>query len=264
MSVPFPQGLSRLHGELDWASNEATNGGSDEIEKFVDLSSLNVYYGWYTPDANDLDAALSEYHAQYLDAVLGISEYGAGGNPWQHQIIGNDIEWNIQKSVGSWHPEEYQNYIHETAYATIQQHPELWATHVWNMFNFGVDSRREGGTIGLNDKGLVTYDRQIKKDAFYFYKAQWNHEDPFVYITSRRFTDWPESTIPVKVYSNLGEVTLTVNGEDYGDGRKQQSGVFVWDDVILEADENLIVVSADLPDGGFVADSVDTWGVVRE
>lgn len=166
--------------------------------------------------------------------------------------------------MGPWHPEEYQNYVHETEYAIIQRHPELWATHVWNLFNFGADNRAEGGTRGLNDKGLVTYDRQIRKDAFYFYKAQWNQKDPFVYITSRRYTDRSESTIPIKVYSNLDKVTLTVNGVEYGGGKKQQSGVFVWDTVKIQAHDNLVVASAVIPGGGSVQDSVKTWVLAGE
>lgn len=264
MAVPFGQGLTRLNGELDWASNEAADGGQNQIDKFMDLASLNVYYGWYTPAATDLDAALTKYHTQYPDAVLGISEYGAGGSPWQHQKVGADFTWDVRKSMGPWHPEEYQNYVHETEYAIIQRHPELWATHVWNLFNFGADNRAEGGTRGLNDKGLVTYDRQIRKDAFYFYKAQWNQKDPFVYITSRRYTDRSESTIPIKVYSNLDKVTLTVNGVEYGGGKKQQSGVFVWDTVKIQAHDNLVVASAVIPGGGSVQDSVKTWVLAGE
>ncbi|UJL46968.1 DUF4982 domain-containing protein [Virgibacillus sp. NKC19-16] len=257
---------SQIDENLDWGSDESQNGGNDEIDKFIDLSSMNLYYGWYSPKSAtpELDNFLTDLHETYPDAVLGISEYGAGGHPHQHDIVDEDFEWNgMEDSRSDWHPEEYQNFYHEENYNIIEDHPELWATHVWNMFDFGSDDRDEGNNPGINDKGLVSYDRQLKKDSFYFYKAQWNEEDPFVYITSRRYTERPESTTPVKVYSNLDEVTLTVNGVDYGKGEKQQTGVFVWDNVELNADDNVVVATADTADGENVTDSVNNWGIIN-
>lgn len=252
-----------MNQQLDWASNKVVKGS--EIDKFIDLSSVNVYYGWYTPNVHDLDGALTAIHKNYPYAILGISEYGAGANPSQHQIIRDDFEWDgYEDSIDQWHPEEYQNYIHEISYFIIKKHPELWATHIWNIFDFGSDSRNEGGNPGINDKGLVTYDRQTKKDAFYFYKAQWNKVDPFVYITSRRYTERRESITPIKVYSNLNEVTLTVNGKDYGKGRLQQTGVFVWDNVELKTSDNVVVASAKKADGANITDSVTNWTVTTQ
>ncbi|WP_240419698.1 hypothetical protein [Paenibacillus periandrae] len=124
-AVPFPQGIPRLNQDLDWGSNHAAERWNNEFDKFIDISSLNVYYGWYTPSAKDLEPALIGYHRKYPDAVLGLSEYGAGANPLQHQVIASDFAWDLYKSTGPWHPEEYQNYFHESSYAVIKKHPEL-------------------------------------------------------------------------------------------------------------------------------------------
>lgn len=257
---------SRIDPNLDWGSDTAQNDGLNEVDKFIDISSMNLYYGWYSPKEAipRMDGFLTELGEKYPDAVLGISEYGAGGNPNQHDIIDEDFEWNgMEDTRGDWHPEEYQNYYHEENYAIIEQHPELWATHVWNLFDFGSDGRDEGDNPGINDKGLVSYDRQLKKDSFYFYKAQWNHEDPFVYITSKRYTERPKSTTPVKVYSNQDEVTLTVNGKDYGPGEKQQTGVFVWENVELKQDDNVVVATTVTEDNEIVTDTVTEWKVTE-
>jgi beta-galactosidase len=236
--------------------------GSGNAGKLIDVSGVNEYYGWYAPNVADLAGALTQFHQKYPDEVLAISEYGAGANPLQHQLIGPNFTWNgFANARGQWHPEEYQNYVHEASYQIINNHPELWATFVWNMFDFASDGRNEGDHPGINDKGLVTYDRQIKKDAFYFYKAQWNQNDPFVYITSRRYTERAESVTPVKVYSNLDEVTLTVNGKDYGKGKLQQKGVFVWDNVELKASDNVVVATGEKSDGSAVTDKVTSWTV---
>jgi beta-galactosidase len=121
--------------------------------------------------------------------------------------------------------------------------------------------RYEGNSPGINDKGLVTFDRKIKNDSFYFYKAQWNKKDPFVYITSRRYTNRAERVTPIKVYSNLKEVTLTVNSKDYGKGRLQQPGVFVWNNVELKAAENVVIAAAKKADGTKIIDRVMSWQV---
>jgi beta-galactosidase len=164
-------------------------------------------------------------------------------------------------AMGQWHPEEYQNTFHELSYSIIMKHPELWATYVWAMFDFGSDGRNEGNNPGINDKGLVTFDRKIKKDAFYFYKAQWNKAEPFVYITSRRYIGRKERITPIKVYSNLKKVTLTVNGKNYGQGRLQQSGVYSWDHVELKSSGNVVAASAKDANGINVKDDVLTWVV---
>jgi beta-galactosidase len=227
----------------------------------VDTASLNTYFGWYYNKAGDLAQYLDTLHEKYPNLPLGISEYGGGANPYQHDVIDEDFinNWDREASRGPWQPEEYQNYLHESAWSIISERPWLWATHVWNMFDFGVSGKNEASTPGINTKGLVSHDRQTKKDAFYFYKAQWNKEDQFVYITSRRYSEREGSVTPVKVYSNLEEVTLTVNGKEYGKGTLQQPGVFVWEAVELKESDNVVSASAKKADGTIVTDTVTNW-----
>ena len=231
----------------------------------IDVASFNTYFGWYYNKAGDLADYLDTLHEKHPNVPLGISEYGGGANPYQHDVIDEDFinNWNSASSRGPWQPEEFQNYLHENAWSIISERPWLWATHVWNMFDFGVAGKNEASTPGINTKGLVSHDRQLKKDAFYFYKAQWNKEDKFVYITSRRYSEREESITPVKVYSNLKEVTITVNGKDYGKGRMQQPGVFVWDGVELNESSNVVIASSKKADGTNVVDTVTTWKVVK-
>jgi beta-galactosidase len=231
----------------------------------IDIASFNTYFGWYYNKAGDLAEYLDTLHEEHPNVPLGISEYGSGANPYQHDVIDEDFinNWDGADSRGPWQPEEFQNYLHESAWSIISERPWLWATHIWNMFDFGVAGKNEASTPGINTKGLVSHDRQLKKDAFYLYKAQWNKEDQFVYITSRRYSDRTENTTPVKVYSNLKEVTLTVNGKDYGKGRMQQPGVFVWDGVDLNESGNEVIASAKKADGTNITDSVSTWKVVK-
>jgi len=163
-----------------------------------------------------------------------LSEYGAGANVNQH-------EQNPRppKPDGQWHPEEWQNEVHEAAWAAVKQRPFVWGTFVWNMFDFAVSTRHEGGIPGRNDKGLVTYDRKTKKDAFYFYKANWSDE-PVLYITSRRFTEHTQAVTDVKIYSNARKVELVVNGKSLGERSDGINGVFVWKAVQLQPGENPI------------------------
>lgn len=234
----------------------------------VDIASFNTYFGWYYNKAGDLAQYLDTLHEENPNVPIGISEYGGGANPYQNDVIDEDFinNWNKEEKLssrGPIQPEEYQTYLHESAWSIISERPWLWATHVWNMFDFGVSGKDEASTPGINTKGLVSHDRQTKKDAFYFYKAQWNKEDQFVHITSKRFSEREASITPVKVYSNLEEVTLTVNGIDYGKGTVQQPGVFIWESVELKESGNEVIATAEKEDGTKVTDTVTSWEVIQ-
>jgi len=140
------------------------------------------------------------------------------------------------------HSEEYECLFHETYWQAMAARPFLWGKFVWNMFDFASDGRNEGETPGRNDKGLVTYDRQTRKDAFYWYKANWS-ADPVVYITERRFDPRTTPTIDVKVYSNLDNVALTVNGTALP-AQTSPNHIFVFPGVALEAGVNQVVATA--------------------
>lgn len=167
-----------------------------------DIASYNLYFGWYLGELERNNSFFDEYHATYPKRCIGFSEYGADANPAFHS---SDPECGD-------YTEEYQCVYHEHIIRMIEERPYLWATHVWNMFDFAADGRDEGGKNGKNQKGLVTMDRKLKKDAFYLYKAYWS-EEAFVHLCGSRYVDRAEAVTEVKVYSNQPEVTLYVDGE---------------------------------------------------
>ena len=178
-----------------------------------DIMSYNHYFGWYMGDVNGNAEWLDDFRAARPDRTIGISEYGC-------EAI---LTWHNSNPKQGDYSEEYQAYYHESLLRIFAERPYIWATHVWNMFDFGVDGRNEGGVAGRNNKGLVTYDRKIKKDSFYIYKAYWT-TDPFVHITSKRYYYRAEKTTTVKVYSNCDKVTLYVNGKEFA----TQEGKYIF------------------------------------
>ena len=184
------------------------------ILEIPDVNSYNLYFGWYLGELEQNDEFFDEYHAKYPDRCIGFSEYGADANP-QYQSP------NPEKGDYS---ESYQAVYHEHMLNMIEARPWLWATHIWNIFDFAADGRDEGGKHGENQKGLVTFDRHTKKDAFYLYKAHWNKKEPFVHIAGGRYVDRPEPVTEIKVYSNQTEVTLSVDGKPF----ETQTGKFVF------------------------------------
>ena len=177
-------------------------GPFNPVAHITDLVSWNLYLGWYVPGLFLNDLWMDFFHLCYPNRALGFSEYGAEGMPNLH---------SSHPRRGD-HTEEYQAIYHEYMLRCFDRHKWLWATHVWNMYDFAADARDQGGEPGMNHKGLVTFDRKTKKDSFYIYKAWWSDE-PFVHICSKRYADRIENEIEVKVYSNQKNVTLYVDGE---------------------------------------------------
>jgi beta-galactosidase len=169
-----------------------------------DILSYNLYYGWYMGELIGNDEWFDKFHEQNPDKVIGLSEYGADAN----------YEIHSSKPEKGDYSEEYQCIYHEHMLKMIEERPYIWATHVWNMFDFGADGRDEGGKHGLNQKGLVSIDRKVKKDAYYLYKAYLS-KNPFVHICGSRYVDRVEEVTTVKVYSNQSDVTLYVDGKEY-------------------------------------------------
>ena len=166
-----------------------------------DMNSYNLYFGWYLGELEQNDSFFDAYHNTYPDRVIGLSEYGADANPAYHSA-------NPERGD---YTEEYQCIYHEHMAKMTGERPYLSATHVWNLFDFAADGRDEGGKHGVNQKGLVTIDRKLKKDAFYLYKAYWS-KTPFVHVCGRRYVDRTEDVTEIKVYSNEQSVTLFVDG----------------------------------------------------
>ena len=192
----------------------------NEMHHITDVLSYNHYFGWYGGEMTQNETWLDEFHALHPDRPLGISEYGAEGIISYHSDAPRCRDYT----------EEYQALYHEHMAKIIQERPWLWATHVWNMFDFGCDSRDEGGVAGRNNKGLMTIDRRIRKDAFYVYKAYWS-EEGFVHLCGRRYAQRTGDETTVKVYSNLTQVELYVNGELFA--TQEGNKVFVFEHVPL-------------------------------
>ncbi len=171
------------------------------ILEIPDVNSYNLYFGWYLGELEQNDEFLDDYHRKYPDRAIGFSEYGADANP----------QYQSSRPEKGDYTESYQALYHEHMLDMIEKRPWLWATHVWNLFDFAADGRDEGGRHGENQKGLVTFDRQTKKDAFYLYKAAWNPE-PMVHVCGRRYVERAEEVTEIKVYSNAEEVSLYVDG----------------------------------------------------
>ena len=214
--------------------------GFPQMNRIPDLLGWNIYPGWYAGwgTKDDFTGTLDKDRTTSRAGGFCVSEYGAGANVNQH-------EDNPKQPVttSQWHPEEWQALLHESAWAQLKSRPYVWGTFVWVLFDFAVSSRNEGGVPGRNDKGLVTYDRQTRKDAFYFYKANWSAE-PMVYITSRRFTERTNAVTHVKIYSNAPAVEALLNGVSLGQKTGATNGVFVWDNVQLKPGENQIAARA--------------------
>lgn len=206
----------------------------DPYLQIPDVVSYNHYFGWYGGDADMNGPWFDKFHERHPGIPIGCSEYGCEA-----------LNWHTSNPVQGDYTEEYQAYYHEELIKQFMPRKYLWATHVWNMFDFGADARNEGGENGLNHKGLVTMDRKYKKDAFYAYKA-WLSDEPFVHICGKRYIDRVEDITKVTIYSNRPEVELFANGQSLG--KKTAPDHFFYFDVPNKGETELVAI-ADLRDG---------------
>lgn len=206
-----------------------------KVVHISDIVSYNLYLGWYVPGLFLNDIFFAIFHTRYPKRVLGYSEYGAEGMPNLHSEHPHRGD----------HTEEYQARYHEYMVRCFARFPWLWATHVWNMFDFAADARDQGGEPGMNHKGLVTFDRQTKKDSFYLYKAYWNAE-PMIHICSKRFVDRKKNRITVKAYSNQPSLQFYCNGELVA--TKEADHVFTCKIDLKDGENEIRVVAGDLED----------------
>ena len=210
----------------------------DPYVQIPDTVSYNHYFGWYGGDTSQNGPWFDEFHAKYPNIPIGCSEYGCEA-----------LNWHTSDPQQGDYTEEYQAYYHEELIKQFFTRKYMWATHVWNMFDFGADARNEGGENGQNHKGLVTFDRKYKKDSFYAYKA-WLSDDPFVHICSKRYVDRVEETTKVTVYSNQPEVELFANGVSLG---KQTSPEhFFYFEVPNIGETTLVAVAGECRDESFI------------
>ena len=209
-----------------------------EYVHIPDVVSYNHYFGWYGGDTSMNGPWFDNFHAKYPDTPIGCSEYGCEA-----------LNWHTSDPQQGDYTEEYQAYYHEELIKQFFSRKYMWATHVWNMFDFGADARNEGGENGQNHKGLVTFDRKYKKDSFYAYKA-WLSDEPFVHICGKRYADRVEDVTKVTVYSNLPEVELFVNGESLG--RKMSPEHFFCFNVPNKGESKLVAVAGNQKDESLI------------
>lgn len=210
----------------------------DPYVQIPDTVSYNHYFGWYGGDTSQNGPWFDEFHAKYPNIPIGCSEYGCEA-----------LNWHTSDPQQGDYTEEYQAYYHEELIKQFYTRKYMWATHVWNMFDFGADSRNEGGENGQNHKGLITFDRKYKKDSFYAYKA-WLSDEPFVHICGKRYVDRVEETTKVTVYSNQPEVELFANGVSLG---KQTSPEhFFYFEVPNTGETTLVAVAGECKDESFI------------
>ncbi len=208
----------------------------DPYLQIPDVVSYNHYFGWYGGDTNMNGPWFDNFHAKYPNIPIGMSEYGCEA-----------LNWHTSNPRQGDYTEEYQAYYHEELIKQLFTRKYIWATHVWNMFDFGADARAEGGENGQNHKGLMTMDRNYKKDAFYAYKA-WLSDDPFVHLCGKRYIDRVEDVTKVTVYSNLPEVELFANGVSLG--KKTAEDHFFRFDVPNKGETRLVAKAGDCTDEG--------------
>ncbi len=206
----------------------------DPYLQIPDVVSYNHYFGWYGGETDMNGPWFDNFHKTHPNIPIGCSEYGCEA-----------LNWHTSDPRQGDYTEEYQAYYHEELIKQFFSRKYLWATHVWNMFDFGADARNEGGENGQNHKGLVTFDRKYKKDSFYAYKA-WLSEDPFVHLCGKRYIDRVEEVTKVTVYSNLPEVELFANGVSLG--KKAAEDHFFYFDVPNVGETKLVAVAGDFKD----------------
>lgn len=209
-----------------------------DINEVTDLIAWNKYFGWYEGEPKQLGLWADEMHAQSPNLKIAVSEYGAGASIFHHQDGIAPVN-----PGGYWHPESWQAICHEENWQAITSRPYIWGSFIWNLFDFASAHRTEGDRNGRNDKGLVTFDRKTRKDAWWFYKATWNKSEPVLYIADRRFLNRTNSTTLVKAYSNLEQVELFVNGVSLGK-KNVADAIVQWESITLTKGENKIEVKS--------------------
>ncbi len=217
----------------------------DEYVHISDILSYNHYFGWYGGNVSMYGPWFDNFHRKYPKKAIGISEYGCEA-----------LNWHTSAPEQGDYTEEYQAYYHEEVIKQIIDRPYLWATHVWNMFDFAADARAEGGENGMNHKGLVTFDRKYKKDSFYAYQA-WLSKKPVLHICGKRYVKRVEDTTKITVYSNLDEIELFANGKSIGKQKKGKYPFFYFD-VKNEGETEITAKAGELTDKSFIK-KVDTF-----
>jgi hypothetical protein len=239
-------------GLLPHTGSVANIAPRDEIVGVTDVVGYNRYFGWYTGKFSDFGVMLDAAHARHPRLPLAISEYGAGAALTQHS---DNPEGGPINPHGRPHPEELQNLYHEASWAALRERSYLWGVFVWVLFDFSSDSRAEGDLMDINEKGLVSYDRTVAKDAFYFYRANWSSK-PTLHLVGRRYTDRAYAVLDVEAYSNAAQARLSLNGQEQG-ATSCAEGVCLWQGIHLAEGANELRATADI--GGVETSDTLEW-----
>jgi len=234
------------------AAPTAVESLRDQLVGLTDLAGYNRYFGWYYGKMGDLGPFLDRSHLRHPKLPLSVSEYGAGAALTQHT---DNPEGGPINPHGRPHPEELQNVYHEESWAQLKTRAYLWGVFIWNMFDFSSLERHEGDLTDINEKGLVSYDRHSRKDAFYFYRANWS-DQPTLHLVGRRYVDRDYSVVDVKAYSNAPQATLSLNGNTIGQATCA-NGICTWPSVHLVPGENVLLAKADI--SGTAASDTVSW-----
>lgn len=229
---------SIAHQEDSTRYTTAASNQQGDMNFITDAIAWNRYDGWYGGTPSDLGRWLDRMHMSHPEIRIAISEYGAGASVYHQQD-----SLVAPSPTGWWHPENWQTYYHIENWKTLSARPFVWGSFVWNMFDFGAAHRTEGDRPGVNDKGLVTFGRKTCKDAYYFYKANWN-PTPMLYLAGRHNIERNKTEQTVMAFSNLAEAELFVNGKSVGKKKPDSCAVIKWENVVLKPGDNeLRVVS---------------------
>jgi beta-galactosidase len=211
----------------------------------TDAIAMNKYFGWYYDKVEDFETYFDKWHADHPNTKIGLSEYGAGGSLTQH--VSQFIPENNPRpsSRGPWHPEEKQTAIHISHIKMIDKRDFIWGSFVWNLFDFGSNFRQEGNTPHINDKGLVSFDRKQRKDAFYLYKANWNKNEKTTHLCSKNFTDRKEDITDIVVFTTAQSAKLFINGKQIGKMNTDDYATAIWKNVKLNPGKNLVEIKTD-------------------
>jgi beta-galactosidase len=208
----------------------------------TDAIAMNKYFGWYYNKVEDFGSYFDKWHATNPEAKIGISEYGAGASIRQH--VGQFVpeEDPRPSSRGLWHPEEKQTAIHLAHIKMITERDYIWGSFVWNMFDFGSNHRREGDTPNVNDKGLITYDRKHRKDAFYLYKANWNKGEKTTHLCSKEYTERKEAVTDIVAFTTAPTARLIINGKQVGKMETDKYATVAWKNIKLNPGMNHVEI----------------------
>jgi beta-galactosidase len=231
-------------------SGEIPGAPRDVVVGITDTVGYNRYFGWYTGRLDDFGPMLDEAHSRHPAVPIAVSEYGAGGALTQHT---DDAAGGPINPHGRPHPEEFQNWYHEASWNALRDRGYLWAVYIWNLFDFSSDWRREGDLTDINEKGLVSYDRRTRKDAFYFYRVNWSSR-PTLHLVGRRYIDRAYGVVDVKAYSNAAQARLWLNDRDQGVA-PCTGGICLWHFVHLMPGTNDLRATADMA-GTVLTDSM--------